>query len=382
MMEDPAATETADDTTATDANGSDTAKGQALAVVPYDRLTAAQQQQVAEIVKTVDINDPQGVIAYGLPAQNKIASFADTLLTDIRNKDSGYVGDALVGLLSKAKELDVDSLSGGSGLSKIPLVGNFLDAFNRFVSRYQKLSDSIERIIDQLERARMQLLKDVTVLEKMYELNLDYLKQLDLYIAAGDKLLEELNTKGLAELEAQAAVTKDPMDAQKVADFRQNVTRFERRLHDLKLSRMIAIQTAPQLRLIQSNDQSLVEKIQSSVLTTIPLWKNQIVIAITLYRQKKAAELQKEVADTTNELLAKNAELLKTSSAEVAREVERGVVDIETLRKVNADLIATVEETLRIQEEGRTRRHEAEGELARMEDELRQKLIAVQSTRG
>jgi uncharacterized protein YaaN involved in tellurite resistance len=226
----------------------------------------------------------------------------------------------------------------------------------------------------------MGLLKDITVLQKMYDLNLEYLKQLDLYIAAGDKLLEELNTKTLAEAEAEAAVTKDPLDAQKVADLRQNIARFERRLHDLKLSRMISIQTAPQVRLIQNNNQSLVEKIQASVLTTIPLWKNQIVIAISLYRQKKAVELQKEVSETTNELLAKNAEMLRTTSGDIAREVERGVVDIETLQKVNNDLIATIEETLRIQEEGRVKRREAEGQLAQMEAELKEKLVAAQST--
>ncbi len=350
-----------------------------MLVVPYDRLDAAEKRQVAEIVKTVDINDPQDVIQFGLPAQNRIASFADTLLSDIRNKDAGYVGDALVDLLAKAKELDVDSLGTGSGLSKIPLVGQFIDAFNRFVNRYQKLSDSIERIVDQLERARMGLLRDITILQKMYELNLEYLKQLDLYIAAGDRLLEELSTKTLAEAEVQAAVSKDPMDAQSAADLRQSLARFERRLQDLKLSRMISIQTAPQVRLIQNNNQSLVEKIQSSVLTAIPLWKNQIVIAISLYRQKKAVELQREVSQTTNELLTKNAEMLRQTSGDVAREVEQGVVDIETLQKVNTDLIATIEETLRIQEEGRMKRHEAEEQLTRMEAELRQKLVSVQA---
>jgi uncharacterized protein YaaN involved in tellurite resistance len=350
-------------------------------VMPYQDLTAAQQKQVAEIIKGVDVNDAQAIIQYGLPAQNEIANFADSMLTDIRNKDAGYVGDALVDLLAKAKELDIDSLSGGAGLSKLPIIGRFFDAFQRFVMRYEKLSGSIERLVDQLERNRMQLLKDITVLEKMYELNLDYLKQLDLYIAAGDKLLKELNTEQMAELEAKAKASKDPMDAQKLADFRQNVTRFERRLHDLKLSRTISIQTAPQVRLIQSNDQSLVEKIQSSVLTTVPLWKNQIVIAITLYRQQRAVELQKEVSDTTNELLVKNAEMLRESSTKVGKEVERGVVDIESLRKVNADLIATVEETIRIQEEGRIHRREAEGELKHLEEELRQKLVAIQSSK-
>ena len=222
-------------------------------------------------------------------------------------------------------------------------------------------------------------LKDMTVLDKMYELNLDYLKQLDVYIAAGEQALQELHQTKIPALEAEVAATSDVMAAQRLADLQQAATRFERRLHDLKLTRMIAIQTAPQIRLIQGNDQNLVEKIQSSILTTVPLWKNQIVIAISLYRQQKAVELQKQVTDTTNELLAKNAELLKDGSAKVGREVERGVVDVETLRKVNDDLVATLEETISIQEEGRARRVQAEGEIGRLQVELRQKLIELRS---
>jgi uncharacterized protein YaaN involved in tellurite resistance len=215
------------------------------------------------------------------------------------------------------------------------------------------------------------------VLDKMYELNLDYLKQLDVYIAAGEQALTELHTVKIPALEAEVAATSDVMAAQKLSDLRQATGRFERRIHDLKLTRMIAIQTAPQIRLIQGNDQNLVEKIQASVLTTIPLWKNQIVIAISLYRQQKALELQKDVSDTTNELLVKNAELLKVGSAKVGREVERGVIDVETLRKVNADLVTTLEETIRIQDEGRARRAEAEGEIAQLQTDLRQKLLEL-----
>jgi uncharacterized protein YaaN involved in tellurite resistance len=217
----------------------------------------------------------------------------------------------------------------------------------------------------------------MTVLDKMFELNLDYLKQLDVYIAAGEQALEELYRDKLPALEAEVAASSDVMAAQRLTDLQQAATRFARRLHDLKLTRMVAIQTAPQIRLIQSNDQNLVEKIQASVLTTIPLWKNQVVIAISLYRQQKAMELQKQVTDTTNELLTKNAELLKTGSAKVGREVERGVVDVETLRKVNADLVATLEETISIQEEGRARRLEAESEIGQLQTELRQKLLEL-----
>jgi len=342
-------------------------------------LTPDDLARVAAIKDSVDLTDAQGVLSYGLPAQSRIANFADSLLGDVRNKEAGAGGEALGDLLKKVRELDVDALGGGSGMARIPILGKFASTFDRFAVRYQKVATSIDRIVDALERSRMALLKDMTVLDKMYELNLDYLKQLDVYIAAGEQALTELHAVKIPALEAEVAATSDVMTAQRLADLQQAATRFERRLHDLKLTRMIALQTAPQIRLIQSNDQNLVEKIQSSILTTVPLWKNQIVIAISLYRQQKAVELQKQVTDTTNELLAKNAELLKDGSAKVGREVERGVVDVETLRKVNADLIATLEETIHIQEEGRTKRFEAEGEIAHMQVELRQKLIELRS---
>jgi uncharacterized protein YaaN involved in tellurite resistance len=342
-------------------------------------LTPADLQRVAELSRQVDVSDTQSVLAFGLPAQSRIANFADSLLGDVRTKDAGSGGQALQDLLKKVREIDVDALTMDSGKARIPIFGRFANTFERFSARYQKVATSLEKIIDALERSRMGLLKDMTVLDKMYELNLDYLKQLDVYIAAGEQALTELHTVKIPALEAEVAATSDVMAAQRLADLQQAATRFERRLHDLKLTRMIAIQTAPQIRLIQGNDQNLVEKIQSSILTTIPLWKNQIVIAISLYRQQKAAELQKQVTDTTNELLAKNAELLREGSAKVGREVERGVVDVETLQKVNADLIATLEETIQIQEEGRARRVQAEGEIGRLQVELRQKLIELRS---
>jgi uncharacterized protein YaaN involved in tellurite resistance len=342
-------------------------------------LTPEDLARVAEIRDSVDVTDAQGVLSYGLPAQSRIANFADSLLGDVRNKDAGAGGQALTDLLKKVRELDVDALGGGTGMARIPILGKFANTFDRFAARYQKVATGIDRIVDALERSRMALLKDMTVLDKMYELNLDYLKQLDVYIAAGEQALEELHTVTIPALETVVAASTDVMAAQRLADLQQATGRFERRLHDLRLTRMIAIQTAPQIRLIQSNDQNLVEKIQASVLTTIPLWKNQIVIAISLYRQQTAVELQKSVTDTTNELLTKNAELLKTGSAKVGREVERGIVDVETLRKVNDDLVATLEETIRIQEEGRARRLEAEGEIGRLQTELKHKLLELRA---
>jgi uncharacterized protein YaaN involved in tellurite resistance len=339
-------------------------------------LSPEEQARAGEIARQIDVSDAQSVIQYGLPAQSRIATFADSLLGDVRNKDAGTGGEALGDLLKKVRELDIDALA-PSGKGRIPIVGRFSNAFNRFATKYQKVAGSIDRIVDALERARMALLKDMTVLDKMFELNLEYLKQLDVYIAAGEQVLDEMHTRRLPELEVEARTSQDPMAAQRFADLQQSVTRFERRLHDLKLTRTIAVQTAPQIRLIQGSDHDLVEKIQSSILTTVPLWKNQIVIAISLYRQQKALELQKSVTETTNELLAKNAELLREGQAKVGREVERGIVDVETLRKVNADLIATLEETIRIQDEGRQRRLAAEGEIVQLQGDLKRKLIEL-----
>ncbi len=357
---------------------SDTTGATGAAAPVAGPLTAADKAHIAEIVGGVDVTDSTSVISYGLPAQSRIATFADSLLGDVRNKDAGAGGEALNELLKKVRELDVDALR-PSGKTRLPIVGRFGNVFNRFAAKYQKVAGSIDRIVDALERSRMVLLKDITVLDKMFELNLEYLKQLDVYIAAGEQVLEELNTKRLPELEVEARTSGDPMAAQRLADFQQAVTRFERRLYDLKLTRTIAVQTAPQIRLIQGSDHDLVEKIQSSILTTVPLWKNQIVIAISLYRQQKALELQQQVTKTTNELLAKNAELLREGQAKVGREVERGVVDVETLRKVNSDLIATLEETIRIQDEGRQKRLQAEGEIVQLQGELRHKLIELRS---
>jgi uncharacterized protein YaaN involved in tellurite resistance len=344
------------------------------------KLTPDERAQVDDIKRGLDVTDAQAVVQYGLPAQARIANFSDALLNDVRNKDTGETGEALAELVSKVRELDVRGLSGSGSKGRVPLVGRFLDSFRRFATRYQKMGASIERLSLALERSRMQLLKDVTVLDRMYELNLDYLRQLDLYVAAGDELLEELTTQRLPAMEVNARVSDDPLVAQQLTDFKQAISRFERRLYDLKLTRTIAIQTAPQLRLIQGNDQNLVEKIQSSLVTTIPLWKNQIVIAISLYRQQQAVALQKEVSDATNELLARNAALLREGSGKVAREIERGVVDVETLQKVNDELIATLEETLHIQEEGRQRRLQAEQQIAKIQGDLKKKLIDLRGT--
>ncbi len=343
-----------------------------------EQLAPEEQQKVTEIAAQIDVTDSQAILQYGVGAQSQISSFSDSVLDQVRAKDAGYVGEILTNLMVKVNDLDVDSLSERSFISKIPIIGHLANAAKKFIARYQKLSVEIEKIISELDKAKMQLLKDVTLLDTMYDKNLGYLKQLDYFILAGEQKLLELKEKILPELGKKAGQSGDPVDAQKVNDMNQMIVRFEKKLHDLKLSRMISIQTAPQLRIIQNNDQVLVEKIQSSILNTIPLWKNQIVIAITLMRQQKALKLQKEVTDTTNELLEKNSEMLKQTSLGVAKESERGIVDIETLKKVNKALIDTIEETIKIQQEGRQKRQQAEEELKGMERELKDKLTAVQ----
>lgn len=343
----------------------------------WNEMTDEERQQVLDIASKIDISDSQGIIQYGSLAQSDISKFSDSMLDQIRAKDSGEVGEVLTDLLVKVQDVDIDALDPNlKGFSK--LFRSFKRETNKFIARYDKISVQIEKIIDQLDRAKLQLIRDITSLDTMYEKNLDYLKQLDIFIMAGSLKLKDLNNKEMPALQERAKKTGDPVDAQRVRDMAELISRFEKKLHDLKLSRMIAIQTAPQIRLIQNNDQTLVEKIQSSIMNTIPLWKNQIAIAITMLRQQSALKLQRDVTNTTNELLAKNSEMLKTSSIELSRENERGIVDIETLKKVNSDLIYTLEETLKIQADGRARRAQVENELKTLEDDIKTKLLDMQ----
>lgn len=343
-----------------------------------EKFTPEEQTRVKEIASQIDIEDSQALVQYGIAAQSNVSQFADTILSEVRAKDAGYSGEILTDLMLTVKDMKVDSLSSGSFLSNIPLIGSLFGGIKRFIAQFESMSEHIDDIVDELTKARMQLLKDITLLDQLYEKNHDYLKELDLHIMAGELKLKEIREKILPELKVKAESSKDTLDAQKVQDLNQMINRFEKKLHDLKLSRMVAIQSLPQVRLIQSNDQALVEKIQSSILNTIPLWKNQIVIAIGLFRQKKALELQKEVSETTNDLLTKNAEMMKESSIEIARESEKGIVEIETLKTVHNNLIETIEETLKIQKEGKTKRQEAEKELTRLEDDLKSKLTRIQ----
>jgi uncharacterized protein YaaN involved in tellurite resistance len=348
-------------------------------VINLTQLKPELKEKAQQIATNVDIRDSQSILQYGIGAQSNISAFSESILTQVKTKDAGYIGETLVNLGQNVKELKVDKLGAGDFLASLPLLGRLVHSVKRFITRYEKVSTQIDRIVEELEKARMQLLKDIAMLDTLYEKNHEYLNELDLYIAAGQMKLNHVYELELPEIEKAVAASADPADAQRLHDYKQMVHRFEKKLHDLKLSRTISIQTAPQIRLIQNNDQLLVEKIQSSILNTIPLWKNQVVIAISIFRQNKALELQKNITKTTNDLLTKNSEMLKQGSIETARENERGIVEIETLKKVNNDLIATIEETLAIQKEGKTKRAQAEGELLKIENDLKAKLNEVKS---
>ena len=341
-----------------------------------EELSPEQRVRVEEVKNSIDLIDSQAVLQYGVGAQRNISSFSDNILTQVRSKDSGYVGELMSDLVLKVKEVDVDGLDEGF-LDKLPFLKNASRAVKKFMQRYEKLEVQIDRIEQQLDQARMQMLKDITMFDGLYEKNLEYFRELQIYIAAGEEKLKELQEITLPQLHAEATAKGDAMSAQVVRDFEDTVNRFEKKIHDLKLSKTVAIQTAPQIRLIQNNDKMLVDKIQTAVLSTIPLWKSQIVIALGLHRQESVLKMQRSVSDATNTLLTKNAELLRQNSTEVARESERGIVDLETLKKVNADLISTIEETIKIQQEGRAARQNAETELLSIEQKLKEALLTA-----
>jgi uncharacterized protein YaaN involved in tellurite resistance len=349
----------------------------AIAILP-DNLPAASAGQVQEIARSINFNDPTLTVSYGAKTMNAIASFADNLLGEVRAKDAGPVGDILTTLLTQVKSVDLDAFGQDGGfLGKLPVVGSLFNKVEHNLARMKSVTEQIDEITAGLDKNMIALLTDIQLLEQLFNENKIHHEELALYIEAGKRRLEEARAVELPKM--QAEVGDDSLKAQEVNDFIERLNRFERRLYDLQVSRTITIQTAPQIRMIQGNNQTLAEKIQSSVMTTIPIWKNQMVLAITIFRQRKAVELQKKVADTTNEMLLKNAEMLGQSSTETARQVERAVVDIETLREVQNKLISTIEESLKITAEGRAKRQAAEKELDQMEGNLRARLVQIAS---
>ena len=338
-------------------------------------LSAEEQETVNEYVNNIDINDSQMVLQYGAGVQKEIASFSEAALGNVRNKELDEIGELLTGVVTELKDFDAVEEKGG-------FLGLFKKAGNRMTAikaKYDKAEKNINNIVKVMDGHQVTLMKDIAMLDQMYETNQKYFKELSLYIVAGKEKLKEARDVELPKLLAKAEETGLPEDAQAAKDYASMVERFEKKVYDLELTRNISLQMAPQIRLIQSNDTVMTEKIQSTLLNTIPLWKSQMVIAIGLDHSQDAARAQREVTDATNELLKKNAEALKMASIETAKESERGIVDIETLTQTNQTLIDTFDEVMKIQAEGRTKRAEAEVELQRIENEMKAKLIEVSS---
>ena len=336
------------------------------------QLTDAEKKAIDDFIGRVDITNPDHVLLYGADAQKKIADFSQTALDAVKTQDTGEVGNMLVNLVAELKGFQKDS-DEPKGLAK--LFTKAEDKITRMQARYNKVSVNVDNIANSLEGYQAQLLKDVAMFDRLYDQNNDYFHQLTLYIIAGDKKLAQIRENDLKELQAKAAASGDAMDAQKANDLAAQCDRFEKKLHDLKLTRQVAIQMAPQIRLLQNNDSLLVERIQSTLSNTLPLWKSQMVLALGMHHSQEALKAQTAVTDMTNELLKKNAETLKIGTIQTAKEAERGIVDIETLIKTNQDLIDTIDEMMKIQSDGHARRIEAEKTLYNMEAELKKKLL-------
>lgn len=336
-------------------------------------LTPEEKQTVMQFAQQIDLTNSQMILQYGAGTQKKMADFSENALENVRTKDMGEIGELLTGVVKELKDFDEEEEKGFLGFFKRS--GNKVNAMK---AKYAKAETNINQIVKVLDSHQVQLLKDVALLDKMYELNLTYFKELTMYILAGKQKLNEVRTTKLAEMIRRAQTTGAAEDAQAARDLESMCSRFEKKIHDLELTRQISIQTAPQIRLVQSNDTTMVEKIQSTIVNTIPLWKSQMVLALGVEHSAQAAQAQREVTDMTNELLKKNAEKLKMATLETARESERGIVDMETLKATNESLISTLDEVLKIQQEGRQKRKEAEIEMQKMENDLKQKLLQVQ----
>ena len=338
------------------------------------QLTEAEKKAIEDFIKKVDVTNPDHVLLFGADAQKRIADFSQTALDAVKTQETGEVGNMLVNLVSELKGFQKDS-EDRKGLARLFAKGE--DKITRMKARYSKVSANVDSIAGSLEGYQTQLLKDVAMFDRLYDQNSDYFHQLTLYIIAGDKKLEQVRATELKELQEKAAKSGDAMDAQKANDLAAQCDRFEKKLYDLKLTRQVSIQMAPQIRLLQNNDSLLVERIQSTLSNTLPLWKSQMVLALGLHHSQQALQAQTAVTDMTNELLRKNAEALKVGTIQTAKEAERGIIDIETLVSTNQDLIDTINEVMTIQSEGRAKRIEAEKTLYNMEAELKKKLLST-----
>ena len=342
----------------------------------YDALTDEEKKAIDEFITKIDPKNTTQILQYGATAQNNISKFSDSVLEDVKTRSTGEVGDLLAGLVAEIKEFDTDIPQGEvKGLAKI--FNSAKKQLEKLINKYNKVETNISKIEKQLEGHKLQMLKDIAVFDTMYDKNLEYFKQLSLYIIAGERKLKELKEVTLPEMQAKAKETGDQTDVQAVNDMENMINRFEKKIYDLKTTRIISIQMAPQIRLIQNNDSELVEKIQSSLINTIPLWKNQIVIALGITHAKSALGAQKAVTDLTNEMLQKNSETLKQGTIEIAEESERAIIDVETLQKTNQDIIETLDKVIEIHQNGRVKRQEAEKQLEQIEGELKDKLLEI-----
>ena len=335
-------------------------------------LSDEQKAMVDAFVSQIDLANTNGILQYGAGAQKKMADFSEKTLENVRSKDLGEIGDLLTSVMTELKTFDAEEEKGPFSFFK-----KSTNKINAMKAKYDKAEVNVNKICDVLDGHQRQLLKDIAILDQMYAQNLNYFKELTMYILAGKKKLEETRNGKLAEMKNKAALSGLPEDAQAARDLDEKCSRFEKKLHDLELTRTIAMQTAPQIRLIQNNDTVMVEKIQTTIVNTIPLWKSQMVLALGIAHSAEAAQAQRQVTDITNELLRKNAETLHMATVETAKESERGIVDLETLQKTNADLIQTLDDVMRIQMEGRQKRQAAEMEMHRMEEELKRKLLEI-----
>ena len=342
-----------------------------------DTLDEQHQEQARALAKQIDEKNLQAIISYGAAAQKQLGEFSHQMLSHVQSKDTGEIGDILNDLMERLNETDPNDLVAENQGFFQKFFGKIKKSIYEMQAKYQEVGSQVDKIAIRLDHEKNGLLNDNLSLEQLYQRNKDFFDALNIYIAAGELKLAELQETLIPEALEKARVTGDQMDVQVVNDLEQFLDRLEKRNHDLKLTRQMTIQQAPQIRLIQNTNQALAEKIQSSITTTIPLWKNQIAIAMTLLRQKDAVTAQRQVSETTNQLIQKNSEMLKISTIETARENERGIIDLETLQKTQKDLIETLEETLKIQQEGRARRRKAEVELTNMEEDLRQKLLVL-----
>ena len=339
------------------------------------KLNDAEKKQVNDFSETIDIMQANAILNYGSAAQKKITDFSDAALKNVKTRDLGEIGDLLGQLVGELKDADPNQKEEKKGIFGFFKKG--ADKVSNFKIKYDNAEKNVDKIASILEDHQIQLLKDVSLLDQLYERNQQNSKELSMYIIAGKKRLQEVRENELPKLIAKAKETGLPEDAQAANDLSQACDRFEKKIYDLELTRQVAVQMGPQIRLLQNNDTLMTEKIQSTIVNTIPLWKSQMVLALGIAHSAEAAQAQRQVTDITNELLRKNAEMLHTATVETAKESERGIVDLETLQKTNADLIQTLDDVMRIQMEGRQKRQAAESEMRRMEDELKRKLLEI-----